>query len=429
MDVALRIVALLALILGNAFFVMCEYCIVTARRVALQARAESGSRGAQSALRLLDDPVRVMSTVQVGISALAILTGAVGEPLVRELLGGSLPDWLDFTIAFVVVTYLAVVLGELVPKALTLAKAEAIAVLLARPIEWMARLLRPVAFLLEASAAVLLRPFGVREVMAGGGVRSPEELRAVVDQAEEGGVIPQSQEELLHNVFDLSDLDARDVMVPAPDVEWLDASLSAEEALDKVIEVPHQRYPVGEGSLDRLVGIVHLRDLLAGARRGNLPVRELAREALIVPTTKELPALLRELREQRTQVAVVVDEYGGTAGLVSVHDLLEELVGEIENEYDVPAEALQWVDERTVEAPGSLTIDDFEDVTKVELPQRGPRTLGGLAFDALGRRPEVGDEVDVDGVRLRVLELDGLRITGLRLTLPEGFAHGDANPS
>src|ERR1700759_122887 len=137
MDVALRIVALLALILGNAFFVMCEYCIVTARRVALQAGAEGGSRGAQAALRLLDDPVRVMSTVQVGISALAILTGAVGEPLVRELLGGGLPKWLDLHLPFVVVTYLAVVLGELVPKALTLAKAEAVAVLLARPIEAM----------------------------------------------------------------------------------------------------------------------------------------------------------------------------------------------------------------------------------------------------------------------------------------------------
>src|SRR4051812_31631944 len=153
MDVVLRIVALLALILGNAFFVMCEYCIVTARRVALQARAERGSRGAQSALRLLDDPVRVMSTVQVGISALAILTGAVGEPLVRQLLGGSLPKWADFTIAFVVVTYLAVVLGELVPKALTLAKAELVAIVLAQPIEGMATVLRPVAWMLEASAA------------------------------------------------------------------------------------------------------------------------------------------------------------------------------------------------------------------------------------------------------------------------------------
>ena len=429
MDVLLRILALLALIAGNAFFVMCEYCIVTARRVALQARAEAGSRGARAALRLLDDPVRVMSTVQVGISALGILTGAVGEPLVRNLLGGALPGWADFAIAFIVVTYLAVVLGELVPKALTLAKAEAIAVMLARPIEAMAAVLRPVAWLLEASAAVLLRPFGVRDVMAGGGVRSPEELRAVVDEAEEGGVIPRGQEELLHNVFDLSDLDARDVMVPAPDVEWLDAGLTAQEALDRVIEAPHQRYPVGDGTLDRLLGIAHVRDLLAATRDGNACVRDLAQPALIVPTTKRLPALLREFREERKQIAVVVDEYGGTAGIVSIHDLLEELVGEIENEYDVPADALDWLDERTVEVPGSLTIDDFDDVTGVQLPQRGPRTLGGLAFDALGRRPEVGDEAAVDGTRMRVLELDGLRITKLRLTLPEGFARAEANPS
>jgi putative hemolysin len=429
MDVALRILALLALILGNAFFVMCEYCIVTARRVALQARAEAGSRGARAALRLLDDPVRVMSTVQVGISALAILTGAIGEPLVRNLLGTTFPAWIDFAIAFIVVTYLAVVLGELVPKALTLAKAETIAVLLARPIEGMAAILRPAAWVLEASAAVLLRPFGVRDVMAGGGVRSPEELRAVVDEAEEGGVIPRGQEELLHNVFELSDLDARDVMVPAPDVEWLDAGLSARAALDRVIETPHQRYPVGDGTLDRLVGIVHVRDLLAASRDGNACVREVARDALIVPTTKRLTVLLRELRERKTQIAVVVDEYGGTAGIVSIHDLLEELVGEIENEYDVPADALHWLDDRTVEAPGSLTIDDFEDVTGFQLPERGPRTLGGLAFDALGRRPEVGDEAEAEGARLKVLELDGLRITKLQLTLPEGFAREDANPS
>jgi putative hemolysin len=266
-------------------------------------------------------------------------------------------------------------------------------------------------------------------VMAGGAVRSPEELRAVVDEAEEGGVIPRGQEELLHNVFELSGLDARDVMVPAPDVEWLDAAMSAQQALDRVIEAPHQRYPVGEGTLDRLIGIAHVRDLLAASRDGDACVRDLTQPALIVPTTKRLPVLLRELREERKQIAVVVDEYGGTAGIVSIHDLLEELVGEIENEYDVAPDALNWLDDRTVELPGSLTIDDFEDVTRVQLPQRGPRTLGGLAFDALGRRPEVDDVADVEGVGMRVLELDGLRITKLRLTLPEGFAREDSNPS
>jgi putative hemolysin len=415
----LRIVVLFALIAGNGFFVVCEYCVITARRVALQARADQGSAGAAAALQLLDDPVRVMSTVQVGITALSILTGAVGEPAVRHLLGDALPTWAAFLIAFSLVTYLSVVLGELVPKALTLTMADSLVVVLSRPIQWMSVALRPLAWLFQGSAGLLLRPFGIREVSAGGGVRSAEELRAVVDEAEEGGVIGRGQEELLHNVFELADLDARDVMIPAPDVEWLEAGLTAEQALDRVVECPHQRYPVGDGALDHLIGVAHVRDLVAASRDGNRTVKEIAREAVVVPTTKRLPDLLRELRDQRQQLAVVVDEYGGTAGIVSIHDLLEELVGEIENEYDTPAGALDWVDDRTVVVSGSLTIDDFGDATGVQLPLEGPRTLGGLAFHKLGHRPALGDETWAEGVQMRIEELDGLRIMRLRLRLPE----------
>jgi putative hemolysin len=416
----IRILLLLALIAGNAFFVVCEYAVITARRVALQARAEAGSGGAVAALRLMDDPVRVMSTVQVGITGVSILTGAIGEPLVRDLIGGAVPAWASFVIAFAVVTYLSVVLGELVPKALTLAQGELLAILLSRPIEWLALVLRPLAALLQGSAALLLRPFGIREVAAGGGVRSPEELRAVVDEAEQGGVIGRGEEQLLHNVFELSDRDVRDVMIPAPDVEWLEAGLPAAAALDHVIEHPHQRYPVGEGGLDHLIGIAHIRDLIAAARDDEAAtVRDVARRAVVIPTTKRLPELLRELREARQQIAAVVDEYGGTAGIVSIHDVLEELVGEIENEYDAPVDALTWVDDHTVEAPGGLTIDDFDDAVGRRLPDVGPRTLGGLTFSALGRRPRPGDEVEVDGVRMRVTAMDGLRITRVRLRLPD----------
>src|SRR3712207_1620156 len=176
--------------------------------------ADAGSSGARAALRLMDDPVRVISTVQVGITAIGILTGAVGEPLVRDLLGDWIPGWLSFTAAFAIVTYLSVVLGELVPKALTLDRAETLALLIARPIAAFAAVLRPVVWLLERSGAVLLRPFGVREVVAGEGIRSPEELRALVDEAEGAGVIPRAQEEMLYNVFDFAGHEVADVMVP-----------------------------------------------------------------------------------------------------------------------------------------------------------------------------------------------------------------------
>ncbi|HEX2104714.1 MAG TPA: hemolysin family protein [Solirubrobacteraceae bacterium] len=423
MSDALRIMAVLALVAGNAFFVIGEYSIVTARRAALTARAEAGRAGARAALRLMDDPVRVISTVQVGITAIGILTGAIGEPLVRGLLGDGLPRTLSFVIAFGVVTYLSVVFGELVPKALTLQRAEALAVLVARPVELISVALRPVVWLLQGSASLLLRPFGLGDVVAGDTIRTADELRALVDEAEGAGVIPRAQEELLHNVFDFADREARDIMVPALDVVWLDARLGPDAALDRALDVPYTRYPVGRGTLDRLAGVVHLRDLLAAARRGGArTVEELARPPLVVPETKDLGPLLREMREQREQLAIVVDEYGGVAGIVTLEDLLEELVGEIEDEFDLPDARLEWVDERTVCAAGSITIDDFNEAVGVHLPQGGARTLAGLVFDALGRRPAPGDEVVVDEVRVRIAQVDGLRITEVRVTMPDGWA-------
>jgi putative hemolysin len=423
---AVRVLAVFALVGVNAFFVVAEYSIVTARRAALAPRAEAGGRGARAALRLMDDPVRVMSAVQVGITATGILTGAVGEPLVRALFGDTLPRSLSFTVAFVIVTYLSVVFGELVPKALTLERAETFAARVAPPIELLTIVLRPAVWVLQASARAALRPFGVREVAAGESVRSPEELREMVDEAERAGVIPRAQEELLHNVFEFVDREVRDIMVPAPDVDWLDGELTPEAALESVLEVPHERYPVARGSLDRLVGIVHVRDLIAASRRGSpAPVGELARPAMIVPPTKDLGALLREMREQHEQLAVVVDEYGSVAGIVTLEDILEELVGDIQDEFELPDARLSWLDERTIRVAGSMTIDDFNETVGARLPQRSARTLAGLVLERLGRQPAPGDSVTVGGAAIRVEAIDGLRISRLLVTLHEGEGEGE----
>ena len=415
----LSVLAVLALVGANAFFVIGEYTVVTARRGALAPRAEAGSAGARAALRLMDDPVRVISTAQVGITAIGILLGALAEPTVRNILGDSLPSWLTFVIAFSLITYLSVVLGELMPKALTLDRAETLAVLVARPMELISVALWPAVWVLQGSASVLLRPFGIRDVVAGEGIRTAAELRALVDEAEGSGVIPRAQEELLHNVFDFADREAGDIMVPALDVDWLEAGLKAEAALDRVLDAPHERYPVGHGSLDHLDGVVQVRDLLAGARRqAETTVGELARPVLAVPETKDVGALLRELRERKEQLAVVLNEYGAVAGIVTVEDILEEIVGEIEDEFDLPDARITRVDDRTVAVAGSLTIDDFNEMLGTHLPQDGPRTLAGLVLDTLGRRPDPRDTVTVDGVEIRVESLDGLRITRLRVSLP-----------
>ncbi len=420
MSDALRVLLVLALVAGNAFFVIGEYSVVTARRGAVAALADRGSMGARAALRLMDDPVRVISTVQVGITAIGILTGAVGETVVRDLLGEDIPPWLGFVIAFSTVTYLSVVFGELVPKALTLDRAERLAAVVAPPIEMIARILRPIVWVLEVSAAFLLRPFGVREVVAGEGVRSAAELRALVDEAEGSGLIPRAQEELLHNVFDFAAREAADVMVPAPDVVWLDAGLLPGAALDEVAARPFSRYLVGRGSLDHLAGFIHVRDIVAAVRSDPAtPIGDLAEPAPVVPATKDLGALLRELREQRRHLAIVADEYGGTAGIVTLEDILEEIVGEIEDEYDLPDDTLERLDPSTVRVAGSMTIDDFNETVGTGLPQDDARTLAGLVFNALGRRPENGDEVVVGDVRLTVEETDSARITRLLVRLPE----------
>ena len=408
----------LALVAGNAFFVIGEYSIVTARRGALAARAEAGSRAAAAALRLMDQPVRVISTVQVGITAIGILTGAIGEPLVGDMLGDGLPEWVTFLIAFGVVTYLSVVFGELVPKALTLERSETLATIVARPVEALTVAFRPVVWVLEGSAHLLLRPFGISKVVAGSGVRTAEELRDIVDQAEGEGVIPTAQEELLHNVFDFASREARDVMVPAAEVSWLDAACTAEEAIARMVATPHSRYPVADGSIDRVIGTVHVREVVVASRADPAAaIGAHAAPAYVVPERKDLGALLRELREARQQLAVVVDEYGRTSGIVSIHDIVEELVGDIQDEYDLPDDTLTWEDERTVTVAGSMTVDDFNEEVGTALPQQDAHTIAGLVFHALGRRPDPGDSVDFGDVTLRVEAMDAARIARVRVSL------------
>jgi putative hemolysin len=407
----LRVLAVLALVGGNAFFVIGEYSVVTARRSRVAALAEEGRRGAAAALQLMDDPVRVISTVQVGITAVGILTGAVGEPLVRDLLGDGLPSWAGFVIGFSVVTYLSVVLGELVPKALTLDRAQRLVVRVARPVEFLARVLRPVVWLLQGSAELLLRPFGISRVRAGASIQSADELRALVDEAEGAGVIPRAQEEMLHNVFDFASREARDVMVPAPDVAWLEAEMTVRDALARAAQRAHTRYPVARGSIDHLVGVVHVRELVVAANdEPDSTVEAVARPAFVIPETKDLGALLRELRERSEQIAVVTDEYGRTIGIVTLEDIVEEIVGEIQDEYDLPDSTLTRLPDGRIRVAGSMTVDDLNETLGMHLPQDRAHTVAGLVLDLAGRRPESGESVNVDRVVLTVESVDGARI-------------------
>ncbi len=417
MTIPLQVLAVLLLVLGNAFFVAAEYALVTARRARLMELAHNGNRRARVALRIMDSPVRFIGTVQLGITAFSIALGAVGEPLVEHWVDDPLlSHTVAFVLAFAVVTYLHVTLGELVPKAIALTKNDQTALWVALPVEGVFRITYPLVWFLQASANAFTKIFGIEPAPAGVVAHSEEDIRLIVAQAGESGIVEQAEQELLYKVFDFADTEAHEVMVPRPQVVAISVDLPPEECLAAVIDSPYTRYPAYRGSLDEIVGILHVRDLfssLYGKGIENVVIEELLRAPYLVPETKDLGALLAEFRQTKQHMAIVVDEYGAMQGIVTLEDLLEEIVGEIADEYDLPDESLQRIDERTIRISGTFPIDDFNERFGQEMPQEDYHTLAGFVFGELGRAPTEGDELNWNGLRFRVIQVDGARIEKL----------------
>jgi putative hemolysin len=430
MSDALRILVVLVLVLLNAIFVAAEYALVTARRTRLEERAEAGSRACRTALRMMDEPVRFISTVQVGITVVGIALGAIGEPLVSRYFD-YLPRGVAFVISFAVLTYLSVVLGELVPKAIALQKAETLALALAVPIDLLSQAFSPLVWLLQHSSNAVLRLFRIKPAPAGMIAFTREDIRLSVAAAEDVGEIQTVEEEMLYKVFDFAEKEAADVMVARPDVVALSIDLPPEEALHLVLDSPYTRYPVYRDSLDQIIGILHIRALVSALNDhliASVKLEELLRPAYVVPETKDLGVLLGEFRRTNQHMAVVVDEYGATAGIVTLEDLLEEIVGDIEDEFDLPNESIERVDERTIRVDGTFTIDDFNEQFGTEIDTEDFHTVAGFVFGHLGRAAEVGDEVVEEPVRFRVLETSGSRIQRLEIEFGSGVVGADNTP-
>ncbi len=422
MTLFLQLLAVLLIVLGNGFFVAAEYALVTAKRTTLLRLAHEGSRRARIALRIMDSPIRFIGTVQLGITAFSILLGVVGEPFIAGWIDEPLlSHGLAFVFAYVAVTYLHVTLGELVPKAFALHSRERTALWVALPIEAVYLASYPIVWFFQESANAFTRLFGIEPAPAGVVAHTEEEIRMYVAEAEETGEIEQEEREMLYKVFDFADKEVDEVMVPRPEVVALSIDLPPEEALQAVLDSPYTRYPVYRGSLDEMVGVLHVRDLIeAMHERGIAEVRleELIRPAYMVPETKDLAALLTEFRKQNQHMAIVLDEYGNMVGIVTLEDVLEEIVGEIEDEFDLPDESVERLDADTIRIDGTFPIDDFNEQFGVELPQEDYHTIGGFVFGQLGRAPERGDEVEHDGLRFGVDEVEGTRIQKLTVTFP-----------
>jgi putative hemolysin len=413
MNVVFELLLVAGLILLNAFFVAAEYALVTVRRTRLQELADEGSRAARSVILITSDPPHFIAAMQLGVTLTSLAIGAIGEKVLSDLFGVWLGTFFAVTLAFLVITFMHVVVGELVPKGLALSFTDRIALGVSAPVRAFFFVFAPLIWILQRSSEAAQRLIGIDANHSEGQAHSEAELKMLLEMSSERGEIEQDEREMLYKVFDFADKEASDVMVPRPEVVAISIEMPPEKALESVLDSPYTRYPVFRESLDEIVGILHVRDLFSALHDTAITDVQLAallRPAYVVPETKDLAALLAEFRRTNQHMSVVVDEYGATQGIVTLEDLLEEIVGEIEDEFDLPDESIERVSETTVRIDGTFPIDDFNEELGTSLEHEDYHTVAGYVFDLLGRAAEPGDGVDAEGIRFTVLEVEGSRI-------------------
>jgi putative hemolysin len=419
MTFVFELLALAGLIVANGFFVAAEYGLVTSRRTRILELEHEGNRRARQVLKITGDPPRFIAAMQLGVTMTSLGIGALGEQLLSKKFDAVMASILAVILALLIVTYLHVVIGELVPKGIALGHPERTALAVSAPVRGFFTLFGPLVWLLQGSSAAILRALGLQPPGAEHDAHSEAELRMLLSSSAEQGEIEHEEQEMLYKVFDFADKEAADVMVPRPEVTAISIALPAEEALKAVLESPYTRYPVYRESLDDIVGVLHIRDLIEALHdRGivSVDLETLVRPAYMVPETKDLGALLTEFRRTNQHLAIVIDEYGSMEGIVTLEDLLEEIVGEIEDEFDLPDETIERIDADTIRIDGTFPIDDFNEQFDCDLPVEDYHTMAGFVFGELGRTAEPGDEVRHDGLLFRVDAVEGQRIDRLVVT-------------
>ena len=427
--------AVLALVLVfiaiGAFFAAAEIALVSLRDGQVRSLAQRGSRGRRVA-KLHENPNRFLASVQVGVTLAGFLAAAFGASslagdLAPALDDAGLPEGLSEPLALVaitlVITYLSIVFSELVPKRIALQRAEGTSLLVAPVLDRVASVFRPLVWLLSLSTNAVVRLFGGDPEAQRESI-SEEELRDIVAGHEQLG---REERQLIADVFEAGERQLHEVMVPRTEVDFLDASTLVSDAVRVAASNPHSRYPVVNGSQDDVVGFIHVRDLFTPELSGrSVRLGEIAREVKQTPGTKKVLSALSEMRREGHHLVIVVDEYGGTDGIVTMEDLMEEVIGEIHDEYDVAAEQTRSLLGGDVEVDGLLNLEDFEDRTGLELPEGPYETVAGFVINELGRLPSVAESVEALGHRFTVTELDGRRIAKVRLSAIQDEASDEA---
>jgi CBS domain containing-hemolysin-like protein len=424
--ITLRLLAVLVLVLANAFFVAAEFALVGVRRSRIDARAAEGDRGAKVVQQALQHLDRYISGTQLGITLSSLALGWIGEATLASLLdrllaafgitapAGVTHSAAAITAAFLVITFLHIVLGELAPKSMALLNPEGVSVWVTRPLRAFTWLMRPFIVILNGAANGFLKLLGLHTVSENSSVHSPEELRLLVMQTHAHGLLDETDSQMLAGVFDFHNKKVRDVMRPRTEIVALPIESTEEEVWEVVRRERYSRYPVYRESLDDVVGVFLAKDLWLHDGVEPFSLERFVRQALYVPDTRAAERVLDDLRRTRAHMAVVLDEYGGTAGIVTMEDLVEEVIGDIADEYDVAArEALEM--NGVLELSGALSLIDVRNDHNLPIPSGSWSTLGGYVFSRLGRLPAVGDRVPFPGGELEIVAMEGRRVAAVRV--------------
>jgi putative hemolysin len=420
----IELLIIVVLSLANGIFAATEIAVVSARRGRLEQRAEDGNPGAEIALKLQDDPNRFLSSVQVGITLIGTLSGVFAGATLADQLAPNLQALpyispyaipLAQVLVVILVSYLSLVLGELVPKRLALQSAESVATFMARPMSFLAWLSTPMINVLSFSSDLLLRLLGranVEEERV-----TEEDIRALVREGAQGGTVEPQEQQFIESIFKFSDRAVRHIMTPRHDVEMLDADATLAEVIDELLASGYSRFPIYEDSPDKIIGTVHVRDLLLLYRRqgDQACVREAVAPPLYVPENSRASALLATFRKSRRHMALVVSELGGIEGVVTLEDVLEEIVGEIGDEFDeIETPAVVTREDGSMLVEGALNVDEVKHLLdEDDLPDEETfrfDTLAGFVISLLGKIPSTGDVICWGGWRFEVIDMDGLRV-------------------
>jgi CBS domain containing-hemolysin-like protein len=433
MDILVKLALVVVLIVMNGFFVATEFALVSVRRSRIESLVDDGVAGARPVLRALHDLDGFIAATQLGITIASIGLGWVGEPAVARILDPVLTTVLpesvadasahtiSFLIAFSVITFFHVVFGELAPKSLALQYAERTSFIVTPPVRLFLIAFRPIIFIMNWVGQSFLRLFGVQPALGHSLIYTEEELRLIVAASTESGELFETEEEIIRRAFVFHDFTADDIMVPRTELVGVVATASLAVITDMIREHKFGQYPVFGRDLDDIQGVFYVKDLVelvlgADANPASFDIRSVIRPVLTVPASLPIDTLLEEMKAQRTHLVVVVDEYGGTAGMVTLDDIMERVVGEVPDEFDLPGQDILDEQDGSSRVNGLTHLSDIREHFGLEFEADETSTIGGFVFAALGQRPAIGDRVVVGPYGIEVTALDGLRIAEVRFT-------------